>query len=136
MKFLTAFRIILIGMLIVSTAGCKLKWSDSNSFIENMETPVINEGKEDVPEDEIIPNIPEDEPLLFLPEEPSQNPLKKEQFKNLPNPLVFIIIPENEGPTEQDPQPADENNPVPEPITILLLGPALLGLLGCKRKKS
>ncbi|MFH1062119.1 MAG: PEP-CTERM sorting domain-containing protein [Candidatus Omnitrophota bacterium] len=29
-----------------------------------------------------------------------------------------------------------ENNPVPEPMTMLLFGPALLGLVGLKKKKS
>ena len=42
----------------------------------------------------------------------------------------------NDKGSDKVPGTTTEENPVPEPMTMLLLGPALLGLLGFKRKKA
>ena len=106
MKFMIGFRILLIVILMVSTAGC-LEWSDGNSFVAHQDAPVINDGSEVVPKGEEPPK--------------SEEPPKGEELPG----IDLMVLPDDLP-----------NNPVPEPMTLLLLGPALLGLLGFKKKKA
>ncbi|MFH1092810.1 MAG: hypothetical protein V1739_01485 [Candidatus Omnitrophota bacterium] len=100
MKFMTGLRILLIGILMVSTAGC-LNWGNSNSYVANEQTSVVDDEGPDV--------FPKGEELSVIP---------------------------NDGLLLADDATSADSNPVPEPMSILLLGPALLGLLGMLIRKK
>ncbi|MBI4846011.1 MAG: PEP-CTERM sorting domain-containing protein [Candidatus Omnitrophica bacterium] len=125
MKFLIGFRIILILMIMVASSGCKLKWSDSDGLVESNQTLTGSEQKDESSESDGFSITPDDE----TPIDSDRNPQSL---------VGFSITPEEEMPIvpEKNSQPLDDCKPVPEPMTLFLLGPALISLFAVKRKSD